>query len=99
MDGWREDGLGQQRHDSGGCRSEWKALVYMQMIEFHMPVPVFFRTAFSRSGGLSPVDGPLHDVVGVSCKRAQLLKLKAQVSSIWAKGCMLEDCVCVCDLT
>ena len=26
-------------------------------------------------------------------KRAQLLKIKAQVSSILAKGCMLYDCV------
>ena len=25
----------------------------------------------------------------------QLLKIKAQVSSIWAKGCMFEDCMCV----
>ena len=28
-------------------------------------------------------------------KRAQLLKIKAQVSSISAKGCMNDDCVCV----
>ena len=27
--------------------------------------------------------------------RAQLLKIKAQVSSIWAKGCMMDDCVWV----
>ena len=26
-------------------------------------------------------------------KRAQL-KIKVPVSSIWAKGCMLDDCVC-----
>ena len=31
-------------------------------------------------------------------KRAQLLKIKAQVSSIWAKGCILMT-VCVCYLT
>ena len=29
---------------------------------------------------------------------AQLLKIKAQVSSIWAKGCLLNDCVCVISL-
>ena len=28
-------------------------------------------------------------------KRAQLLKIKEQVSSVRAKGCMLSDCVCV----
>ena len=32
---------------------------------------------------------PLHDAVGLNCKRVQLLKIKAQVSSIWAKGCIL----------
>ena len=37
---------------------------------------------------------PLHDAVGINCKRAQLLKIKAQVSSIWAKGCILMT-VCV----
>ena len=42
---------------------------------------------------------PLHDTVGINCKRAQLLKIKAQVSSIWAKV-YLDDCVCVLsDLT
>ena len=39
---------------------------------------------------------PLHDVVGVlTVKRAQLQKLNVQVSSIWAKGCMLDNCVCI----
>ena len=33
---------------------------------------------------------PLNDAVGVNCKRALLLKVKAQVSSILAKGCMLD---------
>ena len=28
-------------------------------------------------------------------KRAQLLKIKAQVSSIWANECTFDDCVCV----
>ena len=36
---------------------------------------------------LSPGEG--WDVVGINCKRAQRLKMKAQVSSIWAKGCIL----------
>ena len=31
-------------------------------------------------------------------KRAQLLKIKAQVSCIWAKGCLFDDCVCVIGL-
>ena len=37
---------------------------------------------------------PLHDAVGMTVKRAQLLNIKAEMSSIWAKGCMLK-LVCV----
>ena len=36
--------------------------------------------------------------LGQTVKRAQLLKIKAQVSSIWAKGCILMI-VCVFYLT
>ena len=56
---------------------------------------VFFRTALPCSGGYHLERGgmPLHDAVGINCKRAQLLKIKAQVSSIWAKGCILIVCV------
>ena len=36
---------------------------------------------------LSPGEGKaLHDAVRINCKRAKLLKINAQVSSIWAKG-------------
>ena len=41
---------------------------------------------------------PLHDAVGINCKREQLLKIKAQVSSIWTKVCILIT-VCVFYLT
>ena len=41
---------------------------------------------------------PLHDAVLINGKKAQLLNTKAQMSSIWAKGCMLTS-VCVCYLT
>ena len=53
--------------------------------------PVFFRTALPCPGGYHMERGgmPLHDVVGINCKMAQLLKIKAQLSSIWAKGCIL----------
>ena len=55
--------------------------------------PVFFWTALPCSisyhmerGGMS-----LHDAVGINCKRAQLLKINAQVSSIWVIVCVLSD--------
>ena len=34
---------------------------------------------------------PLHDAVGVTIKREQLLKIKAQVPGIWAKGCVCDS--------
>ena len=36
--------------------------------------------------------------LGKTVKREQLLYIKAQMSSIWAKGCMMMI-VCVCYLT
>ena len=36
--------------------------------------------------------------LGYTVKRAQLLKIKAQLSSIWVKGCILKT-VCVFYLT
>ena len=42
---------------------------------------------------------PLH-AVGINCKRTQLLKIMAQVSSIWTTGCIMTTvCMCVCYLT
>ena len=38
---------------------------------------------------------PLHNAVGVNCKRGQLLKLEAQVSSILAQECVLGNWGCV----
>ena len=37
----------------------------------------------------------LHDAVGVNSKRAQLLKINAQVPGILATRCELDDCVSV----
>ena len=42
---------------------------------------------------------PLHGAVGITVKRAQLLNFKAQMSSISAKGCMLNIMCVLSDLT
>ena len=42
---------------------------------------------------------PLHDAVGKTIKRAKLLNIEAQMSSIWAKGCMLMIVCVLSDLT
>ena len=61
---------------------------------------VFIPTGLPCSGGYHMERGgmPLHDEVRINCKRAQLLKIKAQVSSIYAKWCILMT-VCVFYLT
>ena len=61
---------------------------------------VFFRTALPCPGGIHMERGgmPLHDAVGMNCEKGQLLKIKAQVSRIFAKGCMLMT-LCVFYLT
>ena len=62
--------------------------------------PVFFRTAlpYSCDHHLERGGMPFHDAVGINCKKGELLKIKAQISSIWSMGCMLMI-VCVCYLT
>ena len=101
LDGWCEDGLGQQ-NDGGGCASmrekservhgePWYICNWMGFNRLFLIGPVFFRTALPWYGGNHIGRGgmPLHDAVGINCK------IKALVSSIWAKWCMFDDCVCV----
>ena len=53
---------------------------------------VFFLTALPCSGG----NHMEWDTVGINCRKGELLKIKTQVLSIWAKGCILMiECVCV----
>ena len=50
--------------------------------------PVFFRTALTCSGGFQLERGglPLHDPVGINCKKGPTTEYQAQMSSIWAQG-------------
>ena len=71
----------------------------MQMIEFHAAIFSWFLCSFGplsrapvahhlETGGMT-----LHDAVGVTVKKAQLLNIKVQVPSIWAKGvCWISVC-------
>ena len=56
--------------------------------------PVFFRTALPCSGGYHLERGgtPLHNAVGINCKKGATTEIKAQMSSMWAK--YVDDCVC-----
>ena len=72
------------------------------MIEFHAAIfawslLVFFRTAFPCSGGyhLERAGMPLHDAVGVNGKNGATTGIQDTGVNIWAKGCVLDDCVSV----
>ena len=58
--------------------------------------PLFFRIALPCSGGYHLREVGWHYMMrlGQTMKRAQLLKIRAQISSILAKGCILMI-VCV----
>ena len=63
--------------------------------------PVFFRIAHPCSGDYHPERGgtPLHDAVGINCKKGQLLNIKAHISSVLAKMFMLMIMCVLSDLT
>ena len=58
---------------------------------------MFFRTSLPCSDCYHLERGgvPLHDAVGINCKKGANTENQGAVSSIWAKGCMLDDCVCI----
>ena len=105
IDGWHEDGLGQQRDDSAAqqCakdRREWRVLMHMNMIEFNafifgQPFHALVDYHLER-GGM-----PLHDVVGLNCKRGAtclcgqsaytLSGHIGKVVALHAEGCKVES--------
>ena len=110
LDGWCEGGLRQQRNDGGGCASTRERLKRMESPGTYVPEwvsPCHFYLALCTLG---PPSRALAVItwrgvrcrymmrVGYTVKRAPLLKIKAQMSSIWAKECMLMI-VGVCYLT
>ena len=72
--------------------------MHMQLNEFHATIllgTVFFRTSLSCSGGYLMKRGgmPLHDAVGINCK-------KVATTENQGSGVYLDDYVCVLsDLT
>ena len=82
-------------------RKEWRALAPMELNEFHCGYFLLALCSFGPPSRALVVitwrgEGCRYMMqLGETVKRAQLLKIKAQVSSIWAKGCMFDDCVCV----
>ena len=63
--------------------------------------PVFFRTALPCSGGYHLERGgmPLHDAVGINCKKSATTEYKGADVKYMAKGCMLMILCVLSDLT
>ena len=64
--------------------------------------PVFFRTSLPCSGGYHMERGamPLHDVVGINCKKGATTENQGSGVKYMGYGVYLDDCVCVLsDLT
>ena len=106
MDGgwWCEGGLRPQRNDGGGCatmRERSKRVESPGTFVTEWVSRWFFRTAIPCSGGYHMERGgmPLHDAVGINCKKGATTKIKAQVWSIRAKGCTLMTVCVLSDLT
>ena len=58
----------------------------------------FFRTAVPCSGGYHRERGgmPLHDAVGINCKKGATTANQGPGVMCMGKGVYLDDCVCVC---
>ena len=58
---------------------------------------VFFRTALPFSGGYHMERGgmPLHDVVGINCKKGATTENQGSAVKYMGLGVYLDDCVCV----
>ena len=64
--------------------------------------PVFFRTALPCSSGHHMERGgmPLHDAVGIKCKKGATTENQVSGVKYMGKGVYLDNCVCVLsDLT
>ena len=60
--------------------------------------PVFFWTALPCSGGyrMEREGMPLHDAVGINCKKGATTENQGSGFKYMCKGVYLNDCVCVC---
>ena len=111
LDGWCAGGLRQQRNNGGGCTSMRERSERVEGLGTYVTEWVsrgHFCLALCSFGQPSRalVVLTLRGVVcrytmrlGQTVERAQLLNVKTQMSSIWAKGCMLMTVCVISDLT
>ena len=85
-------------------RKDWKTLLHMYLNEFHKPFSLALCSFGPPSRALVVITwrwvGYQYFMrLGLTVKRTQLQKIKARMSSIWAKGCMLMIGCVLSDLT
>ena len=75
--------------------------MHMLIIEFHAvifsPVLCSFGQSFHAlvAYHLENCGMPLHDEVRINCKNCATTRIKEQEYSIWAQGCMFDNCACI----
>ena len=88
-------------HNNGRKLGRSEEPMHMHTIEFHVAIFVWFLCFF---GPLSRAlvayhpkrcGMPLYDAIGVNCEKGATTDIKAQVPSMWAQGCMLDNCAWV----
>ena len=59
--------------------------------------PVFVRTSLPCSGGyqMERVGMPLHDAVGINCKKGTTTEYQGADDKYMDKGMYVDDCVCI----
>ena len=72
----------------------------MLLNEFQVAIfacPLFLQTALPCSGSYRERGGmPLHDMVGINCKKGSTSRNQGADVKYVGYGCMFDDCVCVC---
>ena len=98
LDGRCEGGLGQQRNDGGGCSSMRERFERVESPGTYATERFVFSWPCVSFG---PPSRALVVITmgGINYKKGELLKIKAQMSCIWSKGCMLTTVCVLSDMT
>ena len=104
MDGWQVAlGKREMMVEAGRqCvknRKEWRALVHMQLNEFHTAIfswPCVLSDRPPVLWWLSLENGmmPLHDAVGINCKKGATTENQGANVKYMGKGVYVDDCAC-----
>ena len=69
---------------------EFHSIIFASFLCFLGPPSLVLEVYHLKRGVM-----PLFYVVLVKCKQIRTTEIKAQVHSIWAKRCILDNCMCI----